>query len=100
MSTPIITNPPDGALHPHTPTATFTWNMGAISHYSSRVLIGTLPGWSDVYTGREIVNNASSETDNTVTTAAGKQQYTKIQYRLTPGGIWRSGGTITSFTCT
>jgi hypothetical protein len=74
--------------------------MGAISHYSSKVIIGTQPGWSDVYTGKEIVNSGSSVTDNKVPTPGGGiQLYTKIQYRQTANGIWRNGGTLTSFTC-
>jgi hypothetical protein len=96
---PYVQTPSDGALHTHVAPASITWDMGAIAHYSSRVLIGTLPGYSDVFPGNEIVNNGRHVTDNTVTTSPGNQQYTKIQYRQTKGGIWRNGGTITSFTC-
>lgn len=96
---PYVQTPSDGALHRHVISASITWDMGAIAHYSSQVLIGTLPGYSDVYPGKEIVNNGQFVTDVTVTTSPGAQQYTKIQYRKTQGGIWRNGGNITSFTC-
>ena len=95
---PNVTNPPDMSTHVH--NTAITWTMGAISHYSSKVLIGTLPGWNDVYAGQEIVNPAKSVTDDKVLTPGGGQTlYTKIQYKQTQNGIWRNGGTITSFTC-
>ena len=97
---PYVTNPPDTSSHTHSATSVLTWNMGAISHYSSKVIIGTLPGWSDVYTGREIVNSNTPVTDSTVPTPGGGiPLYTKIQYKQSKTGIWRNGGTITSFTC-
>jgi len=96
---PYVKTPSDGGTHKHVASASITWDMGSIAHYSSKVLIGTLPGYSDVYAGTEIVNGGQSVTDNAVTTSPGTQQYTKIQYRQTRGGIWRNGGTITSFTC-
>jgi hypothetical protein len=100
MSTaPYVTNPPDTSSHVH--NTAITWTMGAISHYSSKVIIGTMPGWSDVYAGQEIVNSAASVTDSTVPTpGGGPTLYTKIQYKQTKTGIWRNGGTLTSFTCT
>ena len=101
MSTaPYVTNPPDVSYHTHSASSAFTWNMGTIAHYSSKVLIGTQPGWSDVYTGTEIVNSGKSVTDGYVPTSGGGYLlYTKIQYKQTQTGIWRNGGTITSFTC-
>lgn len=95
---PYVTTPQDTLSHVQ--NTQITWTMGAIAHYSSKVLIGTLPGWSDIYTGTEIVNSSQYVTDSTVPTpGGGPTLYTKIQYKKTPTGIWRNGGTLTSFTC-
>lgn len=99
-TTPYVTSPADGYPHVHSSNSSITWSMGTITHYSSKVTIGTVAGWSDIYAGKEIVNSAASVTDNTVPTPGGGQSlYTKVQYRATKNGIWRNGGTITSFVC-
>jgi hypothetical protein len=100
MPPPYVTNPPDTSTHTSSATSAITWTMGTIAHYSSKVIIGTQPGWSDAYPGREIVNSAQAVTDSPVSTPGGGiPLYTKIQYKRTRTDIWRNGGTITSFTC-
>lgn len=97
---PYVTNPPNASSHTHSATSSITWTLGSISHYSSKVLIGTQPGWSDVYAGNEIVNSSTPVTDSAVPTPGGGQSlYTKVQYRQTKGGLWRNGGSVTYFVC-
>ena len=92
---PQVTNPANGTSKSN---STFQWSMGGTSYVSSMVIVGSAPGSDDEYPGTEI-QKANGTTDNNVTHPHdGEFYYTRVKYRVTPGGSWyTTNSVITTF---
>lgn len=79
-----VTNPSDKAIKRD---STFQWKFDGIYYFSSKVIVGSLPGSDNNYVGREF--SAPTTTDTGVSHPRdGKKYYTRVRYRKYQGGPW------------
>ena len=92
----IVTIPANGTS---TGSHIFTWKLVDISHTSSKVIVGSSPGSSNLYAGTEIMG-VVQHSDNGVSHPGGNTLcYTRPKYRKIQNGTWYTTySNITSFT--
>lgn len=93
---PYVSDPWDGGQHTNPGgNCTFTW-LDDVGVYSCQLLVGYSPGSSDIYIGNE--TQGLSDPNVSGLPGGGTLCYTRVNYRMVPGGAWYAGP-ITSFTC-
>lgn len=80
--------------------STFRWMFEGIYYYSSKVIVGSLPGSDNKYVGRELLRTTT--TDTGVTHPKNElTHYTRVKYRKYQNGPWCTDNSrITEFIST
>jgi len=101
MPTAKVVIPGNGSNHTYQTPASVTVNFVGINPYSWKVEIGYALGTNDIYPGAEILRSSGLVDTGVVGLPGGTSLcYTKVKYRTTAGGQWKSVyGNETTFTC-
>jgi len=75
--------------------STFKWKIDGIYYFSSKVIVGSLPGSDNKYVGREF--SRGTTTDTGVTHPRNNlKHYTRVKYRKYQNGPWCTDSSIIS----